>query len=191
VFLIGIIEAMKEALAVPTGDEAEKPLDVLRAELIATGKVEKFIDAEPYEAEEIPEGLSKLGHAGVELIDMFFAHDMVIDSKNAFEGHRARRVWRTDLPLDQRRVYENNAIRRNLIGGALSGIELVLMESSGTEVGGELKEEFEVLFKEFEVGWEVDEENPDGTFTTEEKMDFVNNRLKPFMLKVRQAAVEK
>ena len=167
----------------------EEIRDLLTSDDERFGRVATFIPAEEHTPESPPDGLSPLVKTGIEIIDEYLTRPMVLDKEGAFGGdHRQRRKWRADLPLDVRAVYENNALRRNLAGAALSAADYALYDTRDSE-GRALKKERDNLREKFEKGFQVSEDSPDGVWTTEEKMTFIQKELKPFLRKVRDTAV--
>jgi hypothetical protein len=116
----------------------------------------------------------------MELVNQYLGLPIVTDAEGAFVGHRQRRVWRTKLSLDQRGVYEGNAISRNNISGAIGGVELLL-----AEVDSSFDDTYKELRAEFEDGWGADDDHPDGYFSLEKKKEFVTKKLRPFLDQLR------
>jgi len=82
----------------------------------------------------------------------------------------------------------DETLRRNNIASTLNAVDFVILDPDFTEL---FKEEKENMYAELIDGWTCDEEHPDGVFTTEEKIKYVENKLKPFLLKVRKEVVNK
>lgn len=171
-------------------EEREKTVEELREELLATGKVQEFIDVKQVELEKAPESVGPLTKVGLEVIDQCLQRPMVIDTQDAFKGHLERRVWRTELPLDQRAVYENSALRRNYISAALTAAGYIFEEMSEEDKQPFLAEHTELIFA-LEEGFQASDENPDGSLSVTEKRAYVEERLNPFLLRVRNAVVDK
>lgn len=182
-------------------EKQEKSVEELRAELMATGKVPEIIDAAPDNPPEIREDAAAWDKIGTDTINQYMTYPVILDKGGAFKNHTERRVWRTQLPIgkykgeryipDVRDVYENNSIRGNPIGAALTAADMIIHPMVGTEQGDKLKEERDALLAEYEEGWNITEGRSKKELTLEEKIAFVEEKLKPFLRRIREVAAEK
>jgi len=167
----------------------EKGVENIRSQLIATGKVEEFIDFEKLDLPQVPNGVPRGVATGVFLIDKVLGLPIIVDAEGAFKDHKERRLWRSDeLSLPVREIYEGNALGLNNIGAALSGAEYAIQSLKDKKKASLLEQERKTILKKVEHGW-GDNRGNEGHFTVNQKKDFLSNELRPYLLKVREAVL--
>lgn len=164
----------------------EKKRDRVLNELLG-GAVE-YVMYPPERNLSAPETLHPDAQTCIEAIDHYLNLPIVVDS---FETHQERRKWRHTLTDEQRDMYEHNALRGNHINAVMPRIELFL---SQTNVLDEKKREGLIkqhggIMKDIALKWGGADEHSSGSGSPGDKIDFLNQRLYPYLLAVREILV--
>lgn len=179
---------MHEALEKARETEAQKKSRIL--EELTKGAVE-YVTYPPERDLPVPETLHPDAQACIEAIDYYLNLPTVVDKKDAFENHQERRRWRHTLTEEQRDMYEHNALRGNHINAVMPRIELFLSQTNvlDEKERGDLIKQHRDIMKDIALKWGGADEHSSGSGSPGDKIDFLNQRLYPYLVAVREILV--
>lgn len=164
--------------------EEERGREHVRQELIKTGKVTKFIPPLP---EHLPDDMGQREGNLFEAIDIYLGLPIVHYAPRAFANIYARKDWKTKtLTGEQRDVVNGDAMRVNSLNSVFGQIDLALSAKMHKDEGAyNIYSEFQEIKKEREKLWASTSETFLSEEETKKKTVFVNETLKPFLLRAR------
>ncbi len=158
-----------------------------------TGVIDRIIEQNQLDIKIIDSEPDNIKTA-LEVIKSYNKLPIIIDADGRFNHHAERRAWRDTLDKETRAIYEANALRGNSLSNVTTALYLMAIQlktDGEEEVSNEIMSEYEYLIVKIKSGWDYSEENPNGRFTIEQKVDFIQTELAETVKSAYQVVIEK